>query len=258
MNIARIFNRVATRRRTLVSFAGLLAGLSAAAGCALPTVEFPATAYDDALRRELTKAVADLYPDSLQAVHRVTLAIYGQDFPLTGYVLARRPGDIRLVAASELGGTFFDLALAEGKRASVLRNSSPLRPAWLLRGALRDAAAIYLARPGPDARLARYANGDFCLLDDLPDGVEREFRFTGDPRRLAEYCLLRGSKRLYRIRFSEQRTIGDWPHAFPTVMEIEDYELGYRASVQAVALRAAPAGITPGGERGETPVERQP
>ena len=219
--------------------------LAILAGCSAPLRECPTLLSDESLRQELIRSVADLYPAALQAAHRATVTIAGKDYPLNGFVLTRQlrldasRGDARLVATSDLGGMAFDACQVAGGRPRVLRNAAGLRPSWITDGALRDVVVIYLTRPGEGAALGRYSDGTLCLFEKKADELVREFLFAGDSHRLTAYCLFRREKCVYEVRFSSERTLGGWPRAFPTVLEIADRKLGYHATVRVLQLRPA-------------------
>lgn len=218
-----------------VMWAVLLAvGLS---GCATAPEERAAAAADEALRQELRHAAAR-FPESLQAAHRATVTIGRTENAYTVYVSARRPGDIRLAATGEAGGTALEAVRRGDAPARVLRRSGAMGEPWLIDALLRDAGALYLARPGADAALRQYADGRLALVEERPDG-RWEFRFDPATRAMTECALWQGRRCVYRMRLLEARVFPGWPTPAPAVVEAVDARRGYRVELEVVMLRAA-------------------
>jgi hypothetical protein len=216
----------------------LVVSLAVSAGCARPPVHDPGTPIEDqALARSLRSALADMYPASFSAVHRTILTVRGRQSEMIGAALVERSFGVRLLAMGDMGGTAFDVvSLADGS-ARVERNPAGLRERWLREGAARDAFALYLAGPSPRAGLVRHESGAPGLVEDLPDGTRREFRFDPAGRRLAEYLVSRGGRCLYRAEHSNFKTVAPWTQPVPGTVRATDYRLNYAAVIEVTGLR---------------------
>jgi len=226
--------------RTIHVAALAIVTIATAAGCrALPSVASdPGVRLEDAaLEQKLRQAMTDAYPPVLRATHRTILTAGGRQYVLDGYVLARQPRDVRLMASADVGGTIFDV-VRRGGALIIMKNAAGLRLPWL-EGAGRDAAALYLRQPSERAVLVRHKDGSAAVVDEPGNGFRDEFRLDTGSGRLSEFRRSGGGRLLYRISFSGERTFPDWPKPTPARMLIDDYELNYSVSVLVTDLRPA-------------------
>jgi hypothetical protein len=218
--------------------AALGAALLLACGCVRPPLHDPGTPVEDeALSRALRSALEGLYPAGFSAVHRVILTVRGRQQDMIGCVLVERSGGVRLVATGDMAGTIFELTRRADGSARVERNPAGLREAWLVGGAARDAAVMYLAGPSPRARLVRHESGALGLAEDLPDGRRREFCFSAAERRPAGYVESRAGRCLYRAEFSNYKLLAPWKEPVPGTVRIADYRLNYTAVIEVTGMR---------------------
>ena len=220
--------------------AALCAG---AAGCASAPRYVPATPIaDEALASGLRDALDGTYPDEFRTVHRVVLSIRGRQFTFTGYLLARRPGHVRLLAAGDLGGTAFEVIRHPSGESLILR-SLPGRTGQRVAGnAARDAVRIYFARPSHGAVLTRPSNDAVALADVLPDGTAREFRLDPATSQLRRYLEARRGRVCYEIAFSDYGQASGAARAVPRRISIVDHVGRYRADIRVLELRPATRG----------------
>jgi len=218
-------------------FVGAVLLAAAASGCAsAPYV--PGTPLENpALARELRRSLEATYPPGFRAVHRALLSVRGREFTLMGYVLVRRPGDVRLLASGDMAGAAFEVVRRSDGSRSILRAAPGFRASWIREGAARDAAAIYCVRPSPGASLARFGRGVVGFTERLRCGTYREFHFNVATRRLTRYLEARRGQRRYEIAFSDEAPFPRWQRPVPRKIEVIDRVRNYRLNIRVVELR---------------------
>ena len=224
-----------------INWLALATVLCAAAltGCRSLPVEQGTPFSDEALARELRASVGGLYPTSFRALHRVVLTIGNRQFAFLGHVAGHRPGQLRLAASSEMGGTAFELLRTADGGFHVVRNPASLRGSWLGSGAMRDAVALYLAVPPENAALVRFSDGAVALVAERAGGTREEFRFDAATHRWIEYDRVRKGCVTYRVRFTRDALFAPWPRPAPAAVEIADFDLHYSLSLQVLGLSEA-------------------
>ena len=223
----------------------LAAALAILGGCAtMPADEHVAPA-DAELARELKKSMDCMYPPRFNAVHRALLTIRGRQLAMIGYVSAERSGRLRLAAAGDLGGTIFEAERGADGGRRVLRRVPSFPQEWVTDGALRDAALICGERPSAAAAAVAHADGSIGLVDDLGNGVTREFVFAGIPPRLTRCILTRRGAVVTEARFERLAAFDGWPRQIPTRILITDRGLGYSVDVTVLELKALDTDNTP-------------
>jgi hypothetical protein len=194
---------------------------------------------DEALARELRQSLDAAYPAAFRAVHRVVLSVRGRQFTFTGYLLGRQPGDVRLLAGADLGGTAFELVRRADGESRVLRAAPGPVARRVHHSAARDAVAIYFQRPSPTAILVRFDRDAVGFTEAAPDGRRREFHFDAASHRLARYVEARGRSRRYEIVFSDEGAFPDWPRPVPRQIAIFDRAQGYELNIRVLEFRPA-------------------
>jgi hypothetical protein len=218
----------------------LLGSLAAlAVGCsAVPYRPGPPLA-DAGLERELRQSLDATYPAGFRAVHRVILTAAGRQFAFTGYLVGQAPGNVRLLAAAEIGGTAFEvIQRADGERR-ILRTLPGRYAARVPRDAARDAAGIHFGRPRASAVLTQPSRDTLALTECLPDGHVREFQFDAATRRLVKYLEARGHRIRYEIAFADEGSVPGWPRPVPRRITVVDPAEGYRADIRVLELKPA-------------------
>ncbi len=224
--------------RTLRLSALLILCALAVQGCCAPPVALGRALDDEALALRLRASLETLYPAGFRAVHRAVLAVRGRQMTFNGFLLAKGPGHIRLVAAADMAGTVFELVRRPDGRARVLRAAPGLPASRLGACAARDAAAIYFARPGAAAVLTQFDTGAVGFVEVLPDRTRRVFVFDPKSNCLTAYTEAdRRGRRRYRIEFSDTGVFPDWPRATPRQIKIVDRVRKYELSIRVVELR---------------------
>jgi len=217
------------------------------AGCASAPYRPGTPLVDDALARRLHQTLDGLYPARFRAVHRVVLTVYGRQFTFTGYLLGRAPGDVRLVAAGDMGGTAFDVLQRATGDPRVLK-AAPRMPRVVPESAARDAARIHFERPSASAALARFGANTVGLTDVLSDGSIQEFHFSESTGRLTHYLEARSGQRRYEIEFADYGPLPGLPAPVPRRITVIDRVRHYEASIRVVEMRpvaANPAAFAP-------------
>ena len=233
-------DRPSLHRQRQAAWLALLAGLLLTWGCRAAAPPAGQMLLDPDLARELRDRAAHLYPASFRAVHRALLTAGGRQFLLDGYLTVQRPGSFRLVAKGDMGGTVFEIVKEPGQKARVVRNPMGLRPSWLTEGAARSLEALYLAQPGPEARLVRQPGGSLALVQDLPDGQQEQFLFQEDSRRWVRYALFSQDRCLFRADFAYGEA-GPTGPARPRTVSIADYSWKYQLTLTVLELAATAA-----------------
>jgi hypothetical protein len=155
--------------------------------------------------------------------------------------MGRAPGDVRLLAAAEIGGTAFEvIQRADGERRT-LRTLPGRHGARVPRDAARDAAIIHFGRPLASAALTRRSPDTLALTECLPGGRVREFQFDAATRRLVRYLEARGSRVRYEVAFADEGPVPDWPSAVPRRITVVDHSEHYRADIRVLELKPAPS-----------------
>jgi hypothetical protein len=203
-------------------------------GCQTVPYESGTPFQDNALAEELRENVNNLYPSSLRALHRCVLTVGDMELELTGYILARRPADIRLVAMSDFGGTLFEILHNSKNGTKVIKNTVGFRRKWLTKGALRDVDVIYLKHPSSNATLVRHRDNVIGLIEELRGRTLEEFYFDGNTHALIGYTLVRDGNYLYEVSFSNNKIIPGWPQPVPKTIEIKDYRMNYQLIINVM------------------------
>ncbi|TET35842.1 MAG: hypothetical protein E3J72_10060 [Planctomycetota bacterium] len=212
------------------------------AGCATVAYDRGVEINDDELARRLNAKLEKLFPQSMRAVHRVYLKALGREIVLEGYVLAKRPGKVRLLAKGDIGGTVFDAARAGGKER-VLANSLGLRESWIKKGALRDAGIIHLCGDFRGTHIVRHSDGSIGLMSEQKKGRRKEYVFSPDSR-LIGYIESFGDSKRYEIIVSypedpEESAAEAQPGGRPKIWKIRDYKLKYEAKINIISVTEA-------------------
>jgi len=209
----------------------------AAPGC-VSAPHVPGTPLENAaLAQELRRSLDAMYPPGFRAVHRALLSVRGREFTMMGYVLVRRPGDVRLLATGDMAVTMFEVVRRSDGSRSILRTVPGFRASWIREGAARDAAAIYCVRPSSAASLAQFGPDVVGFTERLRGGTYREFHFDATTRRLTRYLEARRGHRRYEIAFSDEAPFPRWPRPVPRKIDVIDRVRNYRLNIRVVELR---------------------
>ncbi len=219
-----------------VALAGCLPALRVA-GRSVP-LERGTPFSDDQLARDLRMQLVERYPASFSEFQRGILTVGGSQYVLLGHLAVCKPGQLRMIASGDLGGTAFDLLQTPDRNVHILRSAPDLEESWLKSGAMKDAWVICLAVPHEAATLVRYGQDRVALTEDR-DGTREEFRFEMPSRRLAEYVLLKCDRPVYRCRFLRDAQFPPLPHPLPAVVEITDSMANYRIRVEVLQMKEA-------------------
>lgn len=227
-------------RGAIVFAAGAVLANLLAHGCASVPYDRGVPFQDEALVARLVRAAAEMYPPSLRVDQVVALEAGGRRMDhFRACALARRPDDVRLVAISDFGNTIFDVVRTAGG-TRIVKDCPEVPRRWLTEAAARDIAVAYLARPSPQARLVRHDDGTVGLVEDLRGGRCREFIFDPAAGRLTGYIEARGNRLVYRAAFSGYRMAASWPRQVPGAIDVTDFRLDYRLTVQVLDVGARP------------------
>jgi hypothetical protein len=219
-----------------ISFILLLAAVFAQ-GCQSVLHDPGTRVKDENLLLLLRSKLESMFPESFRAVHRVILTAGNRQFDLDGYILVKRPGRLRLLAKGSMGITAFDVVREPDGRVDIAKNPAGLRDSWIEEGAARDASVLYLSRAWPEAFLVQHGSVSVGLAHILQDGAREEFVFDSASRRLIGYVRSRGSKCLYKMEFSKEEPLPQWPQPVARIIKVTDYALNYRLTIQVVDLR---------------------
>lgn len=207
------------------------------AGCQTLSYESGIPFQDNALAEDLRENVNSLYPSSLRTLHRGILTVGNIQLEMTGYLLIRRPADIRLVAMSDFGSTLFEVVYNKKTGVSIVKNNIGLPRRWLTRAPMRDVSVIYLRSPSPEAALVRHRRNVIALAEQLEDGTTEELLFDADTHCLTGYVMSRNGRCLYEASFSNNKIISGWPKsAIPATIEIKDYRMNYQLIINVLKL----------------------
>lgn len=208
-------------------------------GCRFVSIDLGIPFNDEKLLHKLQGRLESMYPESFRAVHRVILTAANRQFDLEGYILIKRPGMFRLVAKGGMGGNAFDVLGRSENSARIVTNPSGMRPEWIEKGATRDIAVLYLCSTWPDAFLVRHKEGSVGIARELPGSIREEFYFGVEEHNLESFVISRNGKCLYRMEVVKERVFSPLSNPVPSVLRIEDFELGYDLSIRVIDLRAA-------------------
>jgi len=207
------------------------------AGCCSVPYEQGVPFQNEILAEQLRWNVANLYPSSFRTLHRGALTVDNKQFEMTGYLLVRQPGDIRLVTINDFGGVLFEIVSGKETAGRIIRNNTGISRRRLNVSLPRDIFAVYLKRPSPCAALVRHKGDVVALVGKLRDGSVEEFLFDENTRRLKGYVFSKNACCLYQVTFSDYKLIPDWPTSpLPTNISIKDYRSNYRLELNVLKL----------------------
>ena len=169
-------------------------------------------------------------PQSSKLTVRAVLSLSSMQLPLTLRVLRRAPGDLRILAMDDLGGTQFEL-LRTGASSGVYKRNPALPQALLAQGLLPDLATwLFLGQDRPTPVSTR-KHGIGLLLRNGSDQVLL-FRSEGSP----DY------DRLARGRdgtLAAEYELG-WQDGQPKVARITNHEFGYGLELDVAEWQSPP------------------
>ena len=191
---------------------------------------------DERQALEDRKALDEMYPPSFRAVHRAVLTVRNRQFDLTGYVLVRKPGDIRLLAAAGMGSAAFEVVQHGATAMRVSRNPVRFPRRWLAGGPCHDVGAMYLFRPSDDAKLVLHDSDRMGLVVTPAPEVLQEFLFDKATRRPLGYVEAHRGHLLYEVSFSNPGLFPEWTQPVPRTITITNHQLHYRLVLSVVEI----------------------
>ena len=211
-------------------------GMVTLAGCTSAVYHAGTPFHSPDLSNALRNTTARMYPREMRAIHRAILTTRGTESALTGVIHIRHDGTIRLAAIGDLGKTVFCVSRWPGGKATVERRLPALSDSSLINGPLRDIEAIYFRRPPGNAILEQREDGVVSLVTRTALGLREEFRFDAVSRYLVDYCLVRGSRCVYKIDYANYGVFPGWSYPVPRTMTITDHLLKYDVRVTLTGM----------------------
>lgn len=178
-------------------------------------------------RNDINNSVADLYPDSFKAVHRVILTLFGSDYVLNGYLSVNRPNrEFKLIAQNDLGGIVFDIHYIENKKQQIQNNLKSIKNEWLVKSLLRDLKNIYLLTSFPSDKMFINQHEDI-ILSQKQGSLTRELIFKLKKKmryRLCEIRHLNNREIVYWVNLEYGTKAGA---SYPEIILIKDKRMKY-------------------------------
>jgi hypothetical protein len=204
-------------------------------GCGLPPVE-ERPLVNLALAKKLRTRADGLYPESFRMLHRVVLTVRGRQFDFTGYVLIKRPDQLRVVAFSELGGTLFDVLSRSPGQVQMMRKPAGIKPQWLARFMVETVRMLYCFKPGPTSRLTGGEDEGIALSAPVEEGGYA-IVFDKKSQQVTGFAQIRDGRYLRRARCLASTRFETWPVSIPSRIRVEDYAGNYCLEITVLSLK---------------------
>ncbi len=188
--------------------------------------------HDDAYIPALKAQVQAMFPDEFQVFHSAIVDVRGREFLMDGYVL-HQPGSTRIRATNPLGGTYFDLTVAQGTVEFSELNIG-LSESRLTSTVARDLSRLFSPNLSGGWELLQLP--DELILEQTVDGRTRRFVF--DSYSLSWTGYQEGRDAIdYELTMSAFASGDAHSVAAPALIEIRDTRQRYTATIRAAQLR---------------------
>jgi hypothetical protein len=212
-------------------FTCLLAGCSTPHTGARLALEPVRENQGDAFRRA-QRMLANLFPATYRATHRVVIDVGRREYVCDGFLTASPANGLHLAVVSPLG--LVAEVRVDGGRREILKTTPLFRASWTRDYLMRDVcwlgtvpARLRPAGSTPDGRLVLEAPVE-------PDGAQARYVCSSDGARWEELELWRDGRQAYRAKIHRWRRVEGWPAEVPAEFDVDAGT--YRLNLRVVEL----------------------
>ncbi len=192
---------------------------------------------DSALKEKLIYRINNYYPQSFNTIHRCILDADNENYVFEGYVSINKPGQFRLLAKGDFGGTVFELEKHYYDSVKIVQNPAKIYNKFLSKGAAGDISAIYFNNMTSGAVLVQHQKNVVSIAQKISGDTQEEFYFDKEnDLQLKSYVKSKGQKCLYRVDFSNFGNFKKWPQEVPRTIRINNVQLNYRLTITVLDL----------------------